>query len=842
MPKIQSQELNDLIENEQVSEAGYLEDEDYYDEDEEAKDVEYMPRDYTFNPKVFSGDELEEGMSYSLHKYNSRSMLDINELMEKGIVFLGDRIDLSNFPETVTVQAATQEQLDMIDPNSALQIKSVHLSNNTPVGWSEDYNYHNYQKMDEKIDLSAFENLESVETHFYLNDDLEEIKFPSTVKNMRFHHSKLPNLVLGERESVDEITANHVEMSNLPSKSLVIWSIIDGSYVDGEDEFDRYFDKKELEKRFKNIQNADGTYRFEDDGKVLLDNQSKPVEIEKSYSSQGWYNTYGVQGYEEFVVNGKDCLLTDNKFYTVASKRDVDGIDLVMLSNIDNPKDKFETVELFHYSREGMGGTIDFDEGSLEISHRYDAGRGYSDHSSAVFAVKDGKIVTESMVTSRNQLEYSALCLYKEFFKNAQAKKLKLSPEEVKAKNKMLEGYIYNWGEYSTGYFNNAKEDIEAFKVVKKAIPDEQKKAYIMRFFRDCKDKDALIVGYDEIGELIKSGVISCGEALKVPLITKHSKCREAIKEQIGNFQVDTKKILAEFAKESIYESNHNIEVSNLGFIVESAQQSGHDLSDIERLPAAIYFSKLPDKQCAAVLKNLFAGGFKSDKEDVVSGENSIVKRMKAGDFSSAEYFGSNLTNPMANILAAEHDRRQESDLVLLDNISNNNKAYKLADVLQRRIYDPENNDYEALKFLISNAPIKENAWVVNAAIHGNKPECIDLLLRRGTAVNAETIHDMVGEVSGTSFSNQKMDKHFKCAYLSLLNNIEIPDYKDRDIVRNLSLQYAEDLKSYRNPMIVSGVVKAAPQTTFEKELKARGVDDAQIVKEAWERRRAHNK
>jgi hypothetical protein len=120
-------------------------------------------------------------------------MLDINELFEKGIVLRGDKINLTNFQNINTIQAASQEQLDMLTPQSKDQITSVHLSNNTDLRWG-NYFAQNEKSMDESIDLSTFKNLKNLEAHFYLNSDLRKIKVPENTDHILMQASCTPRL------------------------------------------------------------------------------------------------------------------------------------------------------------------------------------------------------------------------------------------------------------------------------------------------------------------------------------------------------------------------------------------------------------------------------------------------------------------------------------------------------------------------------------------------------------------------------------------------------------------------------------------------------------------------
>ena len=137
---------------------------------------------------ISSEDELKQGTSYS------PTMLDINELFEKGIVKRGDTIDLSELHDITTVQAASQEQLDMLTASSKEQITAIHLSNNTLIGWDDDYDYDNKYVMDRQLDLSGYKNVTEVETHAYLNSELEDIILPEKTTSLLCRHSRMENL------------------------------------------------------------------------------------------------------------------------------------------------------------------------------------------------------------------------------------------------------------------------------------------------------------------------------------------------------------------------------------------------------------------------------------------------------------------------------------------------------------------------------------------------------------------------------------------------------------------------------------------------------------------------
>lgn len=144
---------------------------------------------FSYNFRTVSdAEDLKEGTSYSEH------MLDLNELMEKGVLQRGNKIDLSDMPEIETIQVATQEQLNMLTPESKKQITAIHLSNNTPVGWDDNYDFDNKSAMDEKLDLSSYHNVTEVQTHFYVNNDLQDIVMPEKATELLCRHSKMENL------------------------------------------------------------------------------------------------------------------------------------------------------------------------------------------------------------------------------------------------------------------------------------------------------------------------------------------------------------------------------------------------------------------------------------------------------------------------------------------------------------------------------------------------------------------------------------------------------------------------------------------------------------------------
>lgn len=159
------------------------------EESDRVSGEEFAVDKYGYNFRVINDAiDLKEGTSYSEH------MLDLNELMEKGVLQRGNKLDLSDMPEIETIQAATQEQLDMLTSESKKQITAIHLSNNTPVGWNDNYDFDNKYEMDSKLDLSSYHNVTEVQTHFYVNNDLQDIVMPEKATELLCRHSKMKNL------------------------------------------------------------------------------------------------------------------------------------------------------------------------------------------------------------------------------------------------------------------------------------------------------------------------------------------------------------------------------------------------------------------------------------------------------------------------------------------------------------------------------------------------------------------------------------------------------------------------------------------------------------------------
>ena len=131
-------------------------------------EIEKLIKEETGN--VISDDRLLSGMSYS------SKMLDINELFDRGGVSSASFIDLSNFPDVTVIQASSQKQLDMLLPKSKLQIQSIHLSNNIPVGWDGDFDMESNRIMDRVINLEDYKNFQEKHgLNFILLSDPEHI-------------------------------------------------------------------------------------------------------------------------------------------------------------------------------------------------------------------------------------------------------------------------------------------------------------------------------------------------------------------------------------------------------------------------------------------------------------------------------------------------------------------------------------------------------------------------------------------------------------------------------------------------------------------------------------------
>ena len=163
--------------------------------------------DYEYGyPDVVKGDVLNEG-KIDGHSFCS-SILDLNKLMAQGVLKRGNKIDLSSQP-VYAIQVSSQEQLDMLTDASKKKITKISISNGATLNYSEDVNgidfdgYRNNRYMDRQIDLSAYPHLENIQVANYQNEDLEEIKLPSSTKSISLMYSNVEKLRNLQSKNVD---------------------------------------------------------------------------------------------------------------------------------------------------------------------------------------------------------------------------------------------------------------------------------------------------------------------------------------------------------------------------------------------------------------------------------------------------------------------------------------------------------------------------------------------------------------------------------------------------------------------------------------------------------------
>lgn len=148
------------------------------------------------NNEMINKDVIKKGTEYS------PKMLDINELTNSiygETIPEGTPIDLKNYPEITGIQVGSQVQLEMLTLDSREQIEFIHFSNDISCGQDEeiqtedDINLRNIPepRLDETLDLKSFENVKSIEFHFYWNPNLEKISLPESAKAIKIQNSQI---------------------------------------------------------------------------------------------------------------------------------------------------------------------------------------------------------------------------------------------------------------------------------------------------------------------------------------------------------------------------------------------------------------------------------------------------------------------------------------------------------------------------------------------------------------------------------------------------------------------------------------------------------------------------
>lgn len=435
--------------------------------------------------KINERATLKEGTSYN------ENMLDLNELVEKGLLKADNIIDLSEMSEINTLQAATEEQLLMIAPESRAQITAIHLSNNTPVGWNGDIDFHNRQEMDSTIDLTSFKNLDSFQTHFYVNDDLEEIKLPTGVKNILVAHSKMENLDIKEQFLKNDVELNIALVNGSPFDSYDNYS---GYYVAEEacfmtvDEYEAFSEDKRVDKRFENIKNEDGTYSIydhEQDETIAYDLPT-PLNLVKDRETsfrqndggdgQGYctypdnFEVFTVEGTEQVLVLANGALyrpdLSDNpEAFELKGRPELNNpFDLVKLTNISDDKDVKYTLSAF-----ADWGYIDYSRGTGNGTSLYDVARGYAkEHYVAFKPGENGFVEPKSLATAEGLgCKEEAIIGY---LAVAGKQKTELSKEDVSEKFSILmDGDDFHKASVLGGLLDN----VEALQSMKNTLGHE---------------------------------------------------------------------------------------------------------------------------------------------------------------------------------------------------------------------------------------------------------------------------------------------------------------------------------------------------------------------------------
>ncbi|MBQ9271551.1 MAG: hypothetical protein IJ218_04745 [Alphaproteobacteria bacterium] len=426
---------------------------------------------FSYNFRTISdAKDLKEGTSYSEH------MLDLNELMAKGVLQRGNKIDLSDMPEIETIQAATQEQLDMLTPESKKQITAIHLSNDTPVGWDDNYDFDNKYSMDEKLDLSSYKNVTEVQSHFYVNNDLQDIVMPEKATELLCRHSKMENLQKDGGLQDVKIVLDRAETA------------FDAVY-DSEDAW-----YNEEQSKYHNEQKKDGTYALYYEETPVLEGLKEPAKVEPI---NDWRDIYNEDFHGRAKINDKTYLMKYEddglKFYSQegASERVGENCDKISLVNsLDNNK-KFDVLRSYSDSWNGLTANYNEEAGVARTSGRRDVGRGMTPQSVTLYAKKDGKIfsvVGYDSWKSSNVMGISAF-LYSGFLNMADKEGIKISEEQTKALKQAVRD---SWETHNAEYY---------ISIDKKDLQLNDNKVHLY----DSRDKDKLrpeaVAMFDDIAK-----------------------------------------------------------------------------------------------------------------------------------------------------------------------------------------------------------------------------------------------------------------------------------------------------------------------------------------------------
>lgn len=517
MVKLTNQEIADRLNLEDDSLPHGTEDaKQKSEEDTEMQDAEfYFNETYAQMETIKDREILEQGTSYNEH------MLDLNELAEKDLIGRGTKINLSDMPEIDTLQASTEEQLLMIMPKNRKQITAIHLSNNTPVDRYDDYEYHNTQKLDETMDLTSFSSLEKFETHFYLNDDLKNVKLPDSVTAVKFQRSKMENL-----DIMEQFDHCNIAFSNAQTKKI----------IDDEE-----FEKVCSESRFENRENNDGTYNIYDkeNDRIVADHLTgeklQLTSPQKTNYAQKYYNdiTYyeylcdcEVFGIKDDTKKYEDALiLTDGKLYkperdnpeflepTGSPEWNI-PIDVIKLTNISNKNDVRYTLQSFE-GFECMGSNLgrqSRDSGTCIATSRYDNGRGFARRHALAFKSDDKGYIDRKLVSIAKDCGRDGLFrAINDYFEQAEKKNIDLSKDDIKKKIAVaIKAGAPLIGQYDSGKdYDEGKEKYyndwvsmnfvfcEKIKPCFKALVKATEGTEMKDFFRECG------VGKEAINDII---------------------------------------------------------------------------------------------------------------------------------------------------------------------------------------------------------------------------------------------------------------------------------------------------------------------------------------------------
>ena len=722
-------------------------------------EIEKLIKEETGN--VISDDRLLSGMSYS------SKMLDINELFDRGGVSSASFIDLSNFPDVTVIQASSQKQLDMLLPKSKLQIQSIHLSNDIPVGWDGDFDMESNRIMDRVINLEDYKNINSVETHFYLNTDLEKIEMPDSVSSLKFQHSKLPALQIDDVDNIEHIEINHSLMNNIENseKLEITASIINGFFEDPEDYYEEDYS---LADEFEQNVTDDNKYELKLHGETVLLGDA-PFEISEK-DDNGIYVTYmnsENKPFNEIFINKEKYLISGDELYSI-SKNSNGGIgrylDSVTLTNTKSG-DIIHSYAYTTWNGENMGGTVDMRRGIFELRGRRDVGRGYTPTETSLFLVRDGRIVPESIVLEEGSFEDCGNNLYKAFMQKIKENKIELTPKEKGYKNELLCDYAKIQANSKWGDLYNF--DADMFEIVKDVVTPNLRVDFINR---NIKQNPELI---KFVPEMLNSGDFTIKNVLSFKNSTKQEEIMRHIAKEVFEGKITSKELL----NHAIYDKDADI--SNLPFLVRLSIKNGENLSEENNIYGAVFNKAYPSlsngyqfdgASLYSTVKTLLDNGIPINQTTFNDGYSSTRLITVLGDYKTSELHYI-IRDPAARLVCKLGDisnSKNGKELYgqLLDNIKSLEDKQSL--LLSELISSPE-GEISAKAKILSEKVSFENISMKDA-ISQHRIDVCKYLFNKGAKATEADISNLRAHARG-AFLDTPVEQSAAASFIKIVTN-----------------------------------------------------------------------